>query len=117
MFMFYKNYEQENQKKVVASAVLGVAAGVVTALFLSPIRGSQARKIVANKARSVAQNIEDRFSDAVDNVKDGIKDVSDGIKDKTDDVRDIVNRDARRVRGKVSEGLSDAANNVSPESK
>jgi gas vesicle protein len=117
MFMFYKNYEQENQKKVVMSAVLGVVAGAVTALFLSPLRGSQARKIIANKARSVAQNIEDRFSDTVDSVKDGIKDAGNSIKDKTDGARDIANRDARRVRSKVSEGLSDAANNVNPESK
>lgn len=117
MFSFYKKYEQENQKKVVKSAILGIAAGAVTAFFLSPIRGSQARKIVADKARMTAQNIENRFSDTVTNVGEGIRDVGSNIKDKVEEAKAVADREANKARGKAADSLSDTANKVNPNSR
>jgi gas vesicle protein len=114
MFSFYKKYEQENQKKVATSAVIGIVAGAITALFLSPIKGSQARKIVANKAKNVAQKIENRFSDTVNAVEDGVKDIGNNIKVKADDAKAKVNRDINKARNTAAENLSDAADKVNP---
>ncbi|MBC7472417.1 MAG: YtxH domain-containing protein [candidate division SR1 bacterium] len=114
MFSFYNKYKQENQKKVLTSAVLGIIAGAVTALFISPMRGSQARKMVTDKAKKVAQDMEDKFSYTAGAVGTGIKDISNNIRDKAEEVKSTAVRDINKGRSKTADGLSDASDKINP---
>jgi gas vesicle protein len=69
MIKLYNAKKQE--KKMLAAAVAGGLAGAGISLFVSPLKGSQARRLIANRAKRVAMNIENKVHESLQQAESG----------------------------------------------
>ena len=87
--------------KVLASLLIGAAAGAVLGLLLAPEKGSETRKKISKKTNEFGENVKNKFGE----VKDKFGEVKETLKGKYDSIRTEANdimekeKDAQRNFG------------------
>jgi gas vesicle protein len=109
MFTMY-NYKKEQEKKVITASIIGGVVGAFIALFISPIKGSQARKLVADKAKNTALNIENKFHEGINHIEEAAENVK-------SDVDTNIQNARKKTENSINSARSRVAEKIEPDSK
>ena len=67
--------------KVVLGLLAGIAAGAVLGILFAPDKGSATRKKIADKGEGYADDVKQKFNDAIDAITDKYKSIRHGAED------------------------------------
>jgi gas vesicle protein len=104
MFTF-QNYKKEQDMKIIKASIIGGVVGAVISLFISPIRGAQARKLVANKAKNAALNFENKFHEGINHVEDSAAQIKSNVDNTVEDAKNNAENSINSARSKVAEKI------------
>ncbi len=59
--------------KVLVSVLAGAAAGAILGILFAPDKGSETRKKIAKKTKDLRTDVQEKFSDFLENVKEKVE--------------------------------------------
>ncbi|MEI6455853.1 MAG: YtxH domain-containing protein [bacterium] len=68
--------------KLLAAAIVGVAAGIGIGLLIAPAKGSKTRKRIKKKILEMADYVEEELNEKIHDLKSGIEGLTDGKAEK-----------------------------------
>ena len=67
--------------KIVLGLLAGVAAGAVLGILFAPDKGSNTRKKIVNKGEGYANDVKDKFNEALDAINNKYKSIVNGAEE------------------------------------
>jgi gas vesicle protein len=105
MFNLYKNYQRENDKKILLSTIIGAVVGSMITLFISPVKGRDARKIVANRVQKFTENIEEGIDDTKRKASNKLSQISSQLEEKGGEAKRETTNAINSARNKIADKI------------
>lgn len=103
MLFYSKKQQLENQKTILRASIFSFVLGVLFAVFTSPIKGSQARKIIKNKVENSVQNLEEKVARSAQYVQGKAEDFRENIDDSLNKTKHNIEENVNETRTKIAD--------------
>jgi gas vesicle protein len=74
-----------NNSKMVAAAVAGIAAGAVLGILFAPDKGSETRKKIADQGKKLAEDVKSRVKNGKEKMNKFAEDIEKTVKEKVEE--------------------------------
>jgi gas vesicle protein len=100
-----------DNSKVLAALLAGIAAGAAIGLLFAPEKGTDTRDKLNDSLRNLADSIKERASDEISNLKDAKNRMADNLKSKFSTAEDQVNTAGGKARSAFDDAADSTENN------